>query len=217
MKFWIKMINLLILIYFQEYNFPPGFTYPTYTHPLLHNEIDDTDSSISSPLSTSFTTTATPTPTPSSSSIIMNSNHPAMMGATDTNHRPLSAVCSSVTTSTIGGKTRTIISLTEGGLSSIVSTSSSQPLLSQVSSSSSAESSLRSGLSTETVDTLTEDDISTSRDHDPIATASQNSTPTPGRAASSQQQQQHTNTPSQSTPRVERFVYEVDPELGAFV
>lgn len=198
----------------QEYNFPPGFTYPTYTHPLLHNEIDDTDSSISSPLSTSFTTTATPTPTPSSSSIIMNSNHPSMMGATDTNHRPQAAVSSSLATSTIGGKTRTIISLSEGGLSSIVSTSS-QPLLSQVSSSSSAESSLRSGLSTETVDTLTEDDITTSRDHDPIATASQNSTPTPGRAASSQLQR--TNTPSQSKPHVERFVYEVDPELGAFV
>jgi len=58
-------------------------------------------------------------------------------------------------------------------------------------------SGLRSGLSTETVDTLTEDDLTSSGSTDHVST-SQNSTPTPSR-------------------QVERFVYEVDPELGAFV
>ena len=53
---------------------------------------------------------------------------------------------------------------------------------------------LRPGFSTETVDTLTEDDL-LARER---GINSQNSTPTPNR-------------------QVERFVYEVDPELGAFV
>jgi hypothetical protein len=60
---------------------------------------------------------------------------------------------------------------------------------------------LRSGLSTETVDTLTEDDTTLRGGDSDSAAASQNSTPTPGRAAH----------------HIERFVYEVDPELGAFV
>ena len=54
------------------------------------------------------------------------------------------------------------------------------------------EEGLRPGFSTETVDTLTEDDLGKDRGN------SQNSTPTPNR-------------------QIERFVYEVDPELGAFV
>ena len=52
--------------------------------------------------------------------------------------------------------------------------------------------------STETVDTLTEDDDVKEDDMVQGRSSSQNSTPTPHR-------------------QVERFVYEVDPELGAFV
>ena len=53
---------------------------------------------------------------------------------------------------------------------------------------------LTGGLSTETVDTLTEDDLQAVKER----SSSQNSTPTPAK-------------------QIERFVYEVDPELGAFV
>lgn len=61
------------------------------------------------------------------------------------------------------------------------------------------EETLRAGFSTETVDTLTDRSCSAQEEETgKERSSSQNSTPTP-------------------TKQIERFVYEIDPDLGAFV